>query len=326
MEKNCFYFDLKLFDTMTTETSTLSAEMRKFYDDTLIDLAGPKLVHDQFGQKRPIPANNGKTINFRKFESLPKIMTTLTEGVTPKGQSLTVTEIESTVVQKGGFVEISDMLDLTAVDNIIVESTKLIADQAGVTLDTVTREVVNAGTNVMYSGGVTSRGALTGTNKLSVEDIFKAVRALKAQNAPKIENGYIAIIHPDVAYDLMRDEEWINVSTYAKDGSQIFEGEIGKLAGVRFVETTEAKIFGGASSEGNSVYSTLVIGANAYGVTEITGGGLKHIVKNLGSGGSTDPLDQRATVGWKAVKTAEILVEQYMIRIESCSTFNSPAN
>lgn len=322
-----FYFDLTLFDnTQTTNTGTLTAEMRTFYDATLIDLAGPKLVHDQFGQKRPIPANNGKVIDFRRFESLAKALTPLTEGVTPRGDSLEVTNFQSTVQQYGKYVEVSDMLDLTAVDNVIVEATKLIADQAGRTLDTVSREVLNAGTNVIYCGGVASRSALAATNKLTVEEVFKAVRALKAQNTPTIDGGYVAIIHPDVAYDLMRDKEWINVSTYAKDGSQIFEGEIGKIAGVRFVETTEAKIWAKASSDTRSVYSTLFVGDNAYGVTEITGGGLKHIVKNLGSGGSSDPLDQRATIGWKAVKTTEILVQQYMVRVESCSTFSSAAN
>ena len=99
-------------------------------------------------------------------------------------------------------------------------------------------------------------------------------------------------------------------------------GEIGKIGGVRFVETTEAKIFDGTTP----VYSTLVLGANAYGVTEVTGGGLRHIVKQLGSAGTADPLDQRATVGWKAIKTAEILVPNYMVRIESASSFASTEN
>ena len=132
----------------------------------------------------------------------------------------------------------------------------------------------------------------------------------------------MAIIHPDVAYDLMRDDEWIDVHKYSST-SEIFDGEIGKLAGVRFVESTEAKIFTDAGVDSRDVYSTLVLGANAYGVTEITGGGLEHIVKQLGSGGSADPLNQRATAGWKGTKTAERLVENYLVRIESASTFDS---
>ena len=78
---------------------------------------------------------------------------------------------------------------------------------------------------------------------------------------------------------------------------------------------------GEGGQEGVAVYSTLILGANAYGVTELENGGLEHIVKQLGSAGTADPLNQRASAGWKATKTAERLVENYMIRVESCSTF-----
>ena len=70
------------------------------------------------------------------------------------------------------------------------------------------------------------------------------------------------------------------------------------------------------------VYSTLIFGANAYGTTTVEGNGLETIIKQLGSSGSADPLNQRATVGWKALKATEILSQPYMIRIESASTFS----
>ena len=319
--KTSKYFDLQLFagnlNTQTTGASALSDEMKVYYSDYLIDNAVPKLVHDQFGQKHPIPKNGGKTIEFRKYSPLPKLTTPLTEGVTPDGQSLTVTTVEATIDQYGGYVTISDMLQLTAIDNNMVQATKLLGNQAGASLDTITREVLNGGTNVVYAGGVASRAAL-GDNKLTVDDIKKAVRALKTQNAEKIGDSFVAIIHPDVTYDLTNDPTWQSVKDY--DPKDWYEGEIGKIAGVRFVETTEAKIFEGG------VYSTLILGDNAYGVTEIEGGGLQHIVKQLGSAGTADALDQRATVGWKATKVAERLVEQFMVRIESKCTFASAAN
>ena len=313
-------YNLQLFaelNTQTTGTSTLSPEMKVFYSDYLIDNAVPKLVHDQFAQKHPIPKNGGKTIEFRKYSPLPKLLTPLTEGVTPDGQSLTVTTIEATVAQYGGYITLSDVLLMTAIDNNMVQATKLLGNQAGATLDTITREVLNGGTNVVYAGGVASRAAL-GDNKLTVDDIKKAVRALKNQIAEKIGDSFVAIIHPDVTYDLTNDPTWQAVKDY--DPKDWYEGEIGKIAGVRFVETTEAKIFDGG------VYSTLILGENAYGVTEIEGGGLEHIVKQLGSAGTSDALNQRATVGWKATKVAERLVEQFMVRIESKSTFAGAAN
>ncbi len=321
-------YNLQLFadlNTQTTLSGGLSDEMKTYYSDYLIDNAQPELVHDQFGQKHPIPKNGGKTIEFRKFLPLGKALTPIEEGKTPDGQSLTVTKLEATVAQYGNYVTLSDLIQLTAIDNTLVETTKLLGAQAGMTLDTITREVLNGGTNVIYAGGKEARTALTADCKLTVDDIYKAARFLKAQNAPKIEGGYVAIIHPDVAYDLMRDEEWIDVHKYSAT-SEIFEGEIGKIGGVRFVETTEAKIFADAGASNRDVYSTLVLGANAYGVTELEGGGLQHIVKQLGSGGTSDPLNQRGTAGWKATKVAERLVESYMVRIESASSFESGAN
>ena len=299
----------------TTLLSGLSAENKTFYDMTLLDEAQAALVHDQFAQKRPIPMNGGKTIEFRKFASLPKATTPLTEGVTPDGKSLNVTAITATVAQYGDYITQSDVLELTSIDNTIVEATKILGRQAGLTLDTVTRNVLQSGTNVTYcpkSNGdeVTSRAGLDTTCQLTVKVVQQVVAKLKGQNAPTINGKYVAIIHPYVAYSLMRDPEWIDAHKYAQPDN-LFTGEIGEIAGVRFVETTEAKVYEGG------VFGTLIMGANAYGVTEITGGGLQTIIKQKGSAGTADPLDQRSSIGWKAIKTAELLIPNYLVRVES---------
>lgn len=299
----------------TTLLSGLSAENKTFYDMTLLDEAQAALVHDQFAQKRPIPMNGGKTIEFRKFASLPKATTPLTEGVTPDGKSLNVTAITATVAQYGDYITQSDVLELTSIDNTIVEATKILGRQAGLTLDTVTRNVLQSGTNVTYcpkSDGseVTSRAGLDATCQLTVKVVQQVVAKLKGQNAPTINGKYVAIIHPYVAYSLMRDPEWIDAHKYAQPDN-LFTGEIGEIAGVRFVETTEAKVYEGG------VFGTLIMGANAYGVTEITGGGLQTIIKQKGSAGTADPLDQRSSIGWKAIKTAELLIPNYLVRVES---------
>ena len=299
----------------TTLLEGLSVENKTFYDMTLLDEAQAALVHDQFAQKRPIPMNGGKTIEFRKFASLPKATTPLTEGVTPDGKSLNVTAITATVAQYGDYITQSDVLELTSIDNTIVEATKILGRQAGLTLDTVTRNVLQSGTNVTYcpkSDGseVTSRAGLDATCQLTVKVVQQVVAKLKGQNAPTINGKYVAIIHPYVAYSLMRDPEWIDAHKYAQPDN-LFTGEIGEIAGVRFVETTEAKVYQGG------VFGTLIMGANAYGVTEITGGGLQTIIKQKGSAGTADPLDQRSSIGWKAIKTAELLIPNYLVRVES---------
>ncbi|MBP3508738.1 N4-gp56 family major capsid protein, partial [Oscillibacter sp.] len=285
----------------------------------------PNLVHDQFGDKYPIPQHGGKTIEFRKYSPLDKALTALTEGVTPAGNKLNVSTVEATVDQYGDFIEISDVLELTAIDRNLEQSTKLLGGQAGRTLDTVTREVITAGTNVMYAPKadgteILTRAAVAGDCLLTLDMIFKAAAKLREMNAMPIDDAFVAVIHPNVACDLMRSDKWMDVHKYATP-ENIYRGEIGQLGGVRFVQTTEAKIIGGAGADGVSVYCTMVIAANAYGVTEVSGGGLQHIVKQLGSSGTADPLNQRATTGWKAMKVAERLVEEYMVRIEhACAT------
>ena len=316
-------FNLQLFanELQTTLLAGLSAEMKTFYDMTLIDEAQANLVHDQFGQKRPIPKGGGKTIEFRKFAPLAKATTPLTEGVTPDGKSLTVSTITATVNQYGDYITQSDVLELTALDNTILEATKLLGRQAGMTLDTIVRNVLQSGTNVTYcpkvaadgtETEVTSRAGLDNSCQLTVKVVQQVVAKLRAQNAPTIGGKYVAIIHPYVAYDLMRDPEWIDAHKYAKP-ENLYEGEIGEIAGVRFVQTTEAKIYDGG------VFGSLFLGEGAYGVTEISGGGLQTIVKQKGSAGTADPLDQRSSVGWKAIKTAELLIPNYLVRVESKS-------
>ena len=305
----------------TQTTGGLSAEMKTYYGMELLENARPQLVHNQFAATKGLPVGGGKTVEWRKFGAFDKALTPLTEGVTPDGSGIAVSYITKELAQYGDYTTVSDMLDLTAIDDVVLEITDRHGANMGLTLDTVTREVLAGGTNVIYAPAgdtaVTSRANLTTASVLTPDLIDQAATALKAQNADAIGESYVAIVHPYVAYDLRRNPEWIDVHKYAAP-ENIYNGEIGKLAGVRFIETSEAKIWTGSGCpSGLAVFGTLVLAAHAYAVTEVEGGGLQHIVKQLGAG--EDPLNQRASVGWKAIKTAERLCEQYMVRIESIS-------
>lgn len=331
MDKSLLRLNLQLFaTTMTTETGSLSAEMKTFYEKRLLDQAEPLLVHNQFGDKYPIPANNGKKIEFRKYSALPKALTALTEGVTPAGNSLTVTTVEGTVKQYGDWIQLSDMLQMTAIDNNVVQATKLLSSQAGRTLDTVTREVLAGGTNVMYAPKVVdgaetevlSRSTLTPECVLTPFVVMRAAATLEAMNTPKIDGSYVLIIHPYCRETLQESPGWVDVVKY-KEGNNTFSGEIGKIGDVRVVTTSEAKVINDSTcpvveeSTYYSVFTSLLLGANAYGVTMLENGGLQHIVKQLGYG--EDPLNQRSSCGWKATSVAVRLCEEYMVRIESLS-------
>ena len=378
----------------TGDGKEMSPQMKTFYDKIVIKNAVPNLVHDQFGQKKPIPPNSGKTIEFRRLNPFPKTTTPLTEGVTPDGKNLDWEKVSATVEQYGDYVTTSDLLDMTAVDYNIAEAGRVLGDQAGLSLDSVVREILNGGTNVQYGeGSKVSRSALTAEDVLTVKAVKRAVTTLKRMNAKRIDGDYVAIIHPDVAYDLMNDPKWESLNTYQP--KNVYAGEIGRLYGVRFVETSEAKIFHGddlasdsrtltvngqvnasvtvsfdggtvaenalagrevligdtrakvtantasaltldtavsaqdnaiiypgeGGSGGIDIYSTLFLGADAYGTTSIEGGGLEMIIKPKGSAGTADPLNQRSSVGWKATKTACILTDAFMVRVETASQY-----
>ena len=248
MNKN---FNIQLFAENLNTTATMSKEMKTFYEKRLIDQAEPRLVHDQFADYYPVPQNGGKTIEFRKYDSLPKASTPLTEGVTPNGQALNVTTITSDLHQYGGWTPLTDVLQMTAIDNNVVQATRVLASQAGRTMDSITRDVLAGGTNVIYAPKLTadgtetavaSRKALDKTCTLTPKLFFQAAAQLGAMNADPIGDSYIAIIHPYAAYDLKTSKEFIEVHKYA-DPDTMFRGEIGKLGNIRFIETSEAKIW-----------------------------------------------------------------------------------
>ena len=221
----------------------------KFYDRQLLESAKTRLVHQEFGQKRSIPANSGKYVNFRRWNLFDPAAAVrgLAEGVTPNGQTLSQSEVEAQVKQYGAYVEVTDLLDLTAYDNVIIDSAELLGEQLGTVVEWVTRDVMNSGTNVQYAGGKSARSALTASDKLTTDEIRKAVRTLKKNKArPFAEDGrqphFVCICSPEATYDLQNDEMWKNVSTY-QNSEAIYSGEIGRLYGVVFVESTEAKVF-----------------------------------------------------------------------------------
>lgn len=230
-------------NTHLTTTSALSPEMQTYYDRKLLKDMKPKLVHLLHGQKKPIPKNNGKTVNFRKFTPFAAITTPLGEGVVPNGQLLAMSEQTATVAQYGGYVAASDLLDMTAIDPVVSECIELMADQGALSLDTACRTVMLGGTNDQIAGALTYRYEAKATNVFSTTEIRKAVRTLENNKAPKFSRGgkqfYIGIISPNTKYDLQSDTLWLDVSKY-QDKEAIFAGEVGMLFGVVFIETTQA--------------------------------------------------------------------------------------
>lgn len=317
----------------TTQSPGLSAEMKEYYAGLITDYAKPNLIHGQFAQKKSVPKNGGKEAEFRRYKPYG-VAGKLTEGVTPMGNKLEVDTVSVKLYQYGDYTAVTDEVQLTAIDNQLLECARLHGDQAALTSDSITREALVGGTKVLHAGGANGRASLN--SALTAMDIKKAVRMLKNANTRTINGDYICIVHPDVEFDLSNDEAFIEAHKYANP-ENLYNGEIGKLYGARVIVSTNAKVFedanelnmpaakaGFMTSQGDeskaAVYATLVLGADAYGEIELTGGNLKHIFKNFGSGGVSDPLEQRATSGIKFWQAAVILNDDYLVRIESLAT------
>ena len=328
--------------TAFPEGGGMTASMKTFYDTELLENARPELIHTQFARKQALPAGRGKTVEWRKWNTLEDAGA-LTEGVIPTGQKFGQSAVTQAITQYGTYVSVSDQLELHAIDDVILGAAEELGASAGTTQDKLVRNVVVAGTNVQYCDkvgtngahtAVTSRAGLDTTAKLTPDEVNKAVTLLKKLKAPKIDGKYVAIIHPSVAYDLRSSDAWVEAHKYAGI-TELFTGEIGELHGVRFIETTEAKVFNGegcpvktAADESNgtpaeyySVYATLFLGKDAYGMIDPEGGNMEMIIKDKGQVGG--PLNQFSTLGYKFSSAAKILYQDRMVRVESCGAYSA---
>ena len=303
-------------NTNMTASTGLTPGMQTYYNRELLRTFEPELVHLQFGDEHRMPENSGLVMNMRKIIPLEANTNTLSEGEPGESVMLTETEVTVKLEQYGEYARCTDKLDLSHLDMNILRKTKLFGDAGARSIDALVRDELATCTNVIYAGGKTSRGALTPSDKLTTKELRKAVRKLKKAHAQTFGGYYIAIVGPDTFYDLQDDETFVAVSRY-QDKEAVYTGEIGRLFGCRIVETTEAKVFEGAGASGADVASVIVLGQYAYGYTSFKGAKPRVIVKPAGSAGTSDPLDQISTVGWKMDGFGvKMLQPEYAVRIE----------
>ena len=300
-----------------TTQSSMSPTMKPFIDTYLLENARESSIFSQFGKQEKMKGNK---IEWRKFDTFAKALTPLQEGVIPSGQTFGMTKIEATTTQHGDYTVITDRLSREAFDNVVVGATEEMGAAMGETYDTLTRNILVAGNSVMYCPNgdteVTSRSAITKDCVLTPDVVNRAYTWLKKNKAPLIDGKYIALIHPSVVYDIRKSEEWNDAHKYSAT-TEIFNGEIGELHKVRFIETNNAKIW----KDGDTcVYATLFLGKDAFGVLNPEGEDTEMIVKREDEIGG--PLNQFSTIGYKFCHGAKILYQERMLRVESGSFYS----
>jgi len=307
-----------------TRTTDLTANMQKYYDKVLLDVLRKSMQYYDVTTKKRVPLNSGKVIYFIRYTAFGANTTALSEGVVPDSVKMSSTNVSATLSSWGGYVTIPDLLSRTAIDNTLKSATAELGYRAGLTLDTLIRNECTLHGTVQPPATATEMSTtndlsvskilsgLVATNTLSSGVIKKAVRTLKAADVPPHSRGdYVAIIHPYVAYDIMGETStggFLDINKYTT-AVPLYSGEIGKMYGVRFIESSNVRShtsttdsYFSASMSGSAVtcYRNQVFGADAVGAVQLAGMGKpRTLVKGFGSAGSSDPLDQLQTVGYK---------------------------
>ena len=309
--------------TNLTTTSGLAAKMAVYYDRRMLDRLRRNLVFHQFGVKKNVPANSGKIVQWFRRTDLAANTSAITEGTVPSAVGLSATSLSAQLAQYGDFTQTSDLIQLTSIDDEIENAVDVLSDRAANSIDQLDRNILDAGTTVSYGGGKTALSATASTDVLTGAEVRKGVRVLAANNAQPFDSGYFAwVIHPNNAYDLMSDTAtggWVNANTYV-DTNNISKGQIGRLFGCEFWQTTNVSSTSTGTSGSANVYSTHLISNGALGTVEFDGG--VHIyVKKSGEQDTSNPLNQFATVGYKMAYVNKMLDENRQVTYKVGSGF-----
>ena len=314
--------------------SMTGMEFSKLYDPLHLLRVTQMMMFDKYAQARFVPANSGvKSMFAFRYRSLKPATTPLTEGVLPSEATIVREKVDFSVSQYGSFITYTDQFDVFDVDTVKGQFTDILGDQAALTADVVIRDIISAGSRVIYAGAATSRATvISGATKILTTDLQLAVLNLKNARAKKIQkvvtgstnigttpirSAYVGIVHPNVVEDLRGLPGWINVENYAYT-SNIMEGEVGSWGDIRFIENTNAKVITGGAK---NVYITLIFGEDAYASVSVRGKqGTEMVYKPLNSGGVENALNQKGSIGWKMYCGAKILNELFMVRLESTAT------
>ena len=316
---------------------TLAPTLKTFYDTELLENARVEMFYAQFGKKQPLPAGRGRTIEWRKWNTFERAAK-LKEGVIPTGQKFGMSSKTGTIDQYGTYAAITDVLELHAYDDVILGATEEMGASAAETQEVLIRDALLTNTNVLYCDNITlATGAVASTptacNEMEATEetmslltprmIAKAATKLKKDRVPKINGKYYAVIHPSVLEDLRNHKDWIEAHKYSAT-SEIFNGEVGELHGVRFIEDTFAPVLKDdyANKASTATYATYFFGKDAFGIVDPEGGALRMIVKNKGEIGG--PLEQYSTIGYKLeTNGATMLYAERVLRVMSCSSYSA---
>jgi len=316
-----------------TQTSSLSTDQTAF-DRIAYFALRSELLFDAVADVQPVAQSMpGSSVKFTIFNDLTAVTSALTEDTDVTPVAMSDSQVEVTLAEYGNAVNTTAKLRGTSFLDVDAAAANIVGYNAGISIDSVIRDVLSAGTNVIFGGGGASDPASRTTvqveDVIEANDVRKIVSALRSANAVSFNGMYMGYIHPDVSFDLRRETgvaSWRDPHVYS-DPAGIYNGEVGAFEGVRFIETPRAKIFENASNGSGSagtidVYCTHICGrqalAKAHSVVD-GNGPFPRVVR----GPVVDVLSRFQPVGWYWLGGYARFREASLRRIESSSSIGA---
>jgi len=293
-----------------------------------------ELLFDSVADVMPVAqAMPGSSVKFTIFNDLAEATSTLTETSDVTAVAMSDSQVEVTLAEYGNAINTTAKLRGTSFLDVDAAAANVVGYNAGISIDSIIRDVLAGGTNVVYGGGgssdETSRTAIEAEDIIEANDVRKVVAALRKANAVSFNGMYMGFIHPDVSYDLRRETgvaSWRDPHVYS-DPANIYNGEVGAFEGVRFIETPRAKLFENASNGAGStgtidVYCTHIMGrqalAKAHSIVD-GNGPFPRVIR----GPVVDSLQRFQPVGWYWLGGYARFREASLRRIESSSSIGA---
>jgi N4-gp56 family major capsid protein len=325
-------------DFYANEISTASLQTDQVAFEKLAYFAlRPEMYFDQFADVQATNATNpGASIKFTVFADLAAATTPLGEAEDVTPVSMSDSQVTVTLEEYGNATVTTAKLRASSFMPVDPVAAQAVGYNAGLSIDTIARDVLQAGTNVFYASGgadtASARVDMDVDDVLTIADVRKAVAQLRSANVPTINGTYVGFIHPDVQFDLLSATDaagWRDAYKYT-DATPLINGEIGQIDGVRFIASPRAPLFAnayngsGAPGTGDS-YGTLIMGRQAL-AKGISLGGEYGAQPSIVYGTVTDLLKRFRPVGWKHFVGYSVFRQEALRRIESSSSIGANAS
>jgi len=321
--------------TLETTTKFVTEEIRQYYERKMLDVAKTDIVFERYGKPAKIPAREGKSAQWRRFEKITVTAGsyTLLEGTAPLSTAATIAAVSASISQYGQWSEITDVLETQAIDPLISGYTEAYGEAMAVGRDIVVRAEFSNATTIQYAGtahqvGTSGTGSVGSGNYMNAAEVMESKRTLRRAGAKKIGPNYIMFIHPDNEHDLFQDPDIVDAFQYAREragSNPLFTGEIGDYMGVKFISTNNLLIHSSYGMSGADTYECVMFGDGFYGITDLAALPPKIIIHPRGTGGHSDPLDQKSTVGWKCAMATKILNNDFGVLVHCASSRSNAA-